>query len=72
MEFGQADITKSGFESTHDWWSFTETPLSVCEGVIDAQDALVEKLKYVFLSRASFARMRQIWLSSSDQGGDIK
>jgi len=44
---GTADIDQSGFESTHDWWSFCTVPLKVVESVVDAQDELVGKIKEV-------------------------
>lgn len=42
---GTSDIDKSGFESTHDWWSFCTVPLKVCEAVVEAQDELVQQIK---------------------------
>ena len=42
---GHADIAKSSFESTHDWWSFCTVPLKVVEAVVQAQDDLVLTLK---------------------------
>ena len=42
---GTADIDVSGFESTHDWWSFCTVPLKVVEAVVDAQDELVQTIK---------------------------
>jgi len=42
---GTADIDGSGFESTHDWWSFCNVPLKVVEAVVDAQDEVVRAIK---------------------------
>ena len=42
---GTADIERSAFESTHDWWSFCTVPLKVVEAVVEAQDELVSTLK---------------------------
>ena len=42
---GTADIHQSGFESTHDWWSFCTVPLKVVEAVVEAQDETVGQIK---------------------------
>eukprot|EP00966_Prymnesium_polylepis_P096374 2233384-Prymnesium_polylepis.2 len=42
---GKADIDESGFESTHDWWSFCTVPLKVVEALVEAQDELVLTIK---------------------------
>jgi len=43
--FGSPDIAASGFESTHDWWSFCEIPLKITETIVAGQDAIVAGLK---------------------------
>jgi 2-polyprenyl-6-methoxyphenol hydroxylase-like FAD-dependent oxidoreductase len=43
--FGSSNIDHSAFESTHDWWSFSETPLKVIEAVVAAQDEIVDTIK---------------------------
>ena len=42
---GKADIDLSGFETTHDWWSFCTVPLKVVEAVVEAQDEAVQTIK---------------------------
>jgi len=44
-QFGRADIDASGFESTHDWWSYCQVPLKITETVVAGQDAIVASLK---------------------------
>jgi kynurenine 3-monooxygenase len=50
-KFGNTDIMKSGFESTHDWWSYCEIPLKVTESLVDWQDVIVEAAKATILSQ---------------------
>ena len=46
---GKPNIDESAFESTHDWWSFCEIPLAVCERIVADQDAVVADIKQAIL-----------------------
>jgi kynurenine 3-monooxygenase len=46
---GKADINESAFESTHDWWSFCNIPLKVCETIVSDQDDVVADIKQAIL-----------------------
>ncbi len=50
-KYMEEDINKSAFESTHDWWSFCNIPLKVCEAIVEAQDTIVTEIKVKLMGK---------------------
>ena len=66
-KFGHSNIDNSAFESTHDWWSFSETPLKVIESVVAAQDSIVERCKSSIMNGRTDATNGSGDLSSEEE-----